>query len=126
MSRAETWQGLTPENPAASRLMKDGCGRFRWKLTASSASTVTSSRFEYHASRGFLRSRASLFPLIASQVHFTSFAEKGLPSCQVTPVCSLKLSVLLSSLQDQLFARSGTIDSMLCCFTSGSNITRLL
>src|SRR3546814_4663082 len=49
---------------------------------------------------------------VCSSDLFTSLAEKGLPSCQVTPVCSLKLSVLLSSLQDQLFARSGTIDSM--------------
>src|SRR6266478_2059950 len=61
-----------------------------------------------------------------SQVHLTSLAVKGLPSCHLTPSRSGKVSSVPSSLHDQLTARSGTIDSMLFCATSCLYITRLL
>src|SRR5262249_9354776 len=66
------------------------------------------------------------WPLISSQVHLTSRAVKGLPSCHLTPGRNLKVSSLPSSLHDQLRARSGTIDSRLFCGTCWSNMTRLL
>src|SRR4051794_26387432 len=61
-----------------------------------------------------------------SQVHLTSAAVKGLPSCHVTPARSLKISDLPSSVVLQLSARSGTIDERLFCGTCWSNMTRLL
>src|SRR6516164_4976236 len=65
-------------------------------------------------------------PASRSQVHWTSLAVKGLPSCQVTPWCSEKVSSVPSSLHDHPVARSGTIDCRLFCFTCWSNMTRLL
>src|SRR6266478_4067841 len=50
----------------------------------------------------------------------------GLPSCQVTPWRSGKVSSVPSSFHDQAVARSGTIESRLFCFTCWSNTTRLL
>ena len=47
-------------------------------------------------------------------MHLTSLAVNGLPSCHLTPSRSLKVSVLPSSLQFQLVARSGTIDRRGC------------
>src|SRR3954451_5135308 len=61
-----------------------------------------------------------------SQVHLTSLAVNGLPSCHLTPWRSLKVSDLPSSLVFQLSARSGTIDDRLFCGTCWSNMTRLL
>ena len=60
------------------------------------------------------------------QVHCTSFAVNGLPSCHFTPWRSLKVSFVLLSSHDQLSARSGTIVSMLSFGFIWSNITRLL
>src|SRR5690349_21693294 len=65
-------------------------------------------------------------PVSRSQVHLTSLAVKGLPSCHLTPWRSGKVSSLPSSLQDQPVARSGTIDFMLFCATCWSKTTRLL
>jgi len=45
-----------------------------------------------------------------SQVHLTSCAVNGLPSCHLTPCRSGKVSAGPSSFHDQLVARSGTID----------------
>src|SRR5262245_39054045 len=61
-----------------------------------------------------------------SQVHLTSLAVNGLPSCHLTSWRSGKVSSVPSSLHDQLTARSGTIDCMLFCGTSCLYITRLL
>ena len=86
-------------------------------------------RLLYQILRGFLRMRSdfsSTLPISASQVHFTSSAENGLPSCHFTPLRSLKVSLVWSGLYDQLSARSGTILSGLLVFSLGSNITRLL
>src|SRR5690349_9024583 len=65
-------------------------------------------------------------PCNRSIVHFTSAALNGLPSCHFTPLRTVKVSVLPSSLQDHFSARSGTMSSRLFCFLVGSNITRLL
>src|SRR5258708_21692610 len=61
-----------------------------------------------------------------SQVHLTSLAVNGLPSCHLTPWRSGKVSSVPSSLHDQLTAKSGTIDCILFCGTSCLYITRLL
>ena len=106
--------------------MNEGCCRFRWKVTSSSPLTVTASRLRYQGLRGLTRSFSADLPAIKSQVHLTSLAVNGLPSCHLTPGRSLKVNSLASSLQAQLRARSGTIDSRLFCFTCWSNMTRLL
>src|SRR5712691_10380129 len=87
---------------------------------------VTRSSFRYHAFRGVRRRFVSDLPSSMSQVHFTSLAVRGVPSCHLTPWRSLKVSSVPSSFHDQLVARSGTIDLRLFCFTCWSNMTRLL
>src|SRR5215472_8045663 len=87
---------------------------------------LTSSRFLYQDLRGLRRSLLSDMPVSMSQVHLTSRAVNGLPSCHLTPWRSGKVSSVPSSLHDQLTARSGTIDCMLFCGTSCLYITRLL
>src|SRR6266498_3351834 len=107
----------------------EGCGRPSTKNTSMSDETVTSLRLLYQTLRGFLRMRSdfsSALPISASQVHFTSLAENGLPSCHFTPLRSLKVSLVWSGLHDQVSARSGTILSGLLIFSLGSNTTRLL
>ena len=76
--------------------------------------------------RGFLRNVSRSLPCSLSQVHFTSLAVNGLPSCHLTPCRSLNVSLVLLSSQLQLSARSGTIVSMLLDFLCWSNSTRLL
>src|SRR5205823_8621532 len=88
--------------------------------------TVTSSRLRYHDLRGLRRSLSPALPLSMSQVHLTSLAVNGLPSCHLTPWLSGKVCSVPSSLHDQLAARSGTIDCMLFCGTSCLYVTRLL
>src|ERR1700693_5317168 len=61
-----------------------------------------------------------------SQVHLTSAAENGLPSCHLTRWGTASLSPVPSSLHDQLVARSGKIDWRLFCGTCWSKMTRLL
>src|SRR5438093_6827655 len=73
-----------------------------------------------------MRSFSLALPARRSQVHLTSLAVNGLPSCHLTPWRSGKVSSVPSSLHDQLAARSGTIDCMLFCGTSCLYITRLL
>src|ERR1700756_2727187 len=87
---------------------------------------VIRSRFLYQDLRGLTRSFSLDLPVSMSQVHWTSLAVKGLPSCQVTPWCSGKVSSVPSSFQDHPVARSGTIDSRLFCLTCWSYMTRLL
>src|SRR5476651_2041804 len=84
--------------------------------------------FWYQILRGLLRMKSALSsaPSTASNVHFTSFAVNGLPSCHVTPGCSLNVGLVLLSSHDQLSARSGTSLSALFTFSWGSNTTRLL
>src|SRR5215472_490848 len=71
---------------------------------------LTSSRFLYQDLRGLRRSLFSDLPVSVSQVHLTSWAVNGLPSCHLTPWRSGKVSSVPSSLHDQLTARSGTIE----------------
>src|SRR5215468_145783 len=87
---------------------------------------VTSWRFRYQDLRGLSRNFSSDLPVSMSQVHLTSLAVNGLPSCHLTPWRSGKVSSVPSSLHDQLTARSGTMDCMLFCGTSCLYITRLL
>ena len=61
-----------------------------------------------------------------SQVHWTSFAVNGCPSCQRTPSRKRKVSSVPSSFHDQPVARSGTIDCSVFCGTCWSKMTRLL
>src|SRR6185437_928993 len=84
--------------------------------------------FWYQILRGLLRTSSDLSsaPSTASNVHFTSLAVNGLPSCHFTPGCSLKVSLVLVASHAQLSARSGTIWSALLTFSFGSNTTRLL
>src|SRR6266851_333113 len=80
----------------------------------------------YQDLRGLMRNFSLALPCSMSQVHLTSFAVNGLPSCHLTPWCNGKVSSVPSSFHDQPVARSGTIDSRLFCFTCWSNMTRLL
>jgi len=73
-----------------------------------------------------MRSFSADFPVNKSQVHLTSLAVKGLPSCHFTPWRSGIVSSAPSSFHDQLVAKSGTIDFGLFCGTAWSYITRLL
>src|SRR5215469_1515327 len=61
-----------------------------------------------------------------SQVHCTSLAVNGCPSCQRTPGRSRKVNSVPSSFHDQSVARSGTIDCNVFCGTCWSKRTRLL
>src|SRR5438270_4425614 len=84
------------------------------------------SRLRYQDLRGLVRSLSSLFPRIRSQVHLTSAALKGLPSCQLTPCRSSKVSAVISASHDHLVARSGSIVSIRFCGTSCLKRTKLL
>src|SRR5215471_8039838 len=106
--------------------MNAGCGRFSLNVVSKSPSVTTSSRLRYQALRGLRRNFCSAFPWSRSQVHLTSFAVNGLPSCHVTPWRNLKVSSLPSSLHDHEVARSGTIDLRLVWAMLWSYITRLL
>src|SRR6202030_3175658 len=87
---------------------------------------VTASRFRYQDLRGLTRSFSLALPVSRSQVHWTSLAVKGLPSCHVMPWRSGSVNSVPSSFDDQPVARSGTIESRLFCLTCWSNMTRLL
>src|SRR5712691_7618346 len=73
-----------------------------------------------------MRSLSLALPVSRSQVHLTSWAVKGLPSCHLTPWRNGRVSSVPSSFHDQLVARSGTIDFGLFCGTFWSYMTRLL
>src|SRR5450432_3915114 len=88
---------------------------------------LTSCSLEYQTLRGLRwKSVVSPLPISIRQVHCTSFAVNGLPSCHLTPCRSLKVSFVFVESHDQLSARSGITVSMLSCTLAGSNITRLL
>src|SRR5207253_7278277 len=82
--------------------------------------------FQYQLLRGLMRNLAAALPSSKSQVHCTSFAAKGRPSCHFTPSRNSNVSRVPSSFHDQAVARSGTIDCNVFCGTCWSNITRLL
>src|SRR5215510_6094174 len=87
----------------------------------------TSCSLVYQTLRGLrLKSWVSVFPISIRQVHCTSFAVNGWPSCHFTPCRSLKVSLVLVESHDQLSARSPTTVSRLSCCFAGSNTTRLL
>src|ERR1044071_7983583 len=96
------------------------------KVTEESPSVAMPSRLRYQAFRGLSRSLSWLLPSRSSQVHLTSAAVKGLPSCHLTPWRNLKVTDLPSSPHDQLSASSGMIEAKLFCGTCWSNKTRLL
>src|SRR5437868_598357 len=112
--------------PPAKRKRNAGCDRFRTKVTEPSPSATISSRLRYHALRGLRRSLSFALPSRRSQVHLTSLAVNGLPSCHLTPWRSLKVSPVLSSSHDHSLARSGTIVLMLVCAICWSYMTKLL
>src|SRR3954454_10655926 len=88
---------------------------------------LTSLSLVYQTLRGLrLKSCVSVLPISIRQVHCTSFAVKGWPSCHFTPCRSLNVSLVLVASHDQLSARSGITVSMLSCGLAGSNTTRLL
>src|SRR6516162_2022276 len=84
------------------------------------------SRLPYQDLRGLTRSFSLDLPVSMSQVHCTSLAVNGLPSCHDTPSRSGSVNSVPSSLHDQPVARSGTIDRRLFCGTRWSYMTRLL
>ena len=71
----------------------------------------------YQVLRGLRRSFSAALPVSKSQVHLTSLAVKGLPSCHLTPWRNGRVSSVPSSFHDQAVARSGTIEAMLFCAT---------
>src|SRR4029079_7940726 len=88
---------------------------------------LTSVSLLYQTFRGLrLKSWVSVLPISMRQVHCTSLAVNGWPSCHFTPCRSLNVSLVLVESQDQLSARSGTTESMLSWTCAGSNTTRLL
>src|SRR5216684_4130728 len=88
---------------------------------------LTSRSLEYQTLRGLRwKSCVSPLPISIRQVHCTSFAVNGLPSCQLTPCRSLKVSLVLVESHAQLSARSGITVSIVSCTLAGSNTTRLL
>src|ERR1700730_5162402 len=87
---------------------------------------LTSSTLLYQDLRGLMRSFSLALPLSRSQVHLTSWAVKGLPSCHLTPWRSGKVSSVPSSFEDQLVARARTLDLVLSWSTACLYITRLL
>src|SRR3954454_14918579 len=81
----------------------------------------------YQTFRGLrLKSWVSVLPISIRQVHCTSLAVNGWPSCHFTPCRSLNVSLVLVESHDQLSARSGITVSMLSWTFAGSNTTRLL
>src|SRR6478736_7016578 len=83
--------------------------------------------FVYQTFRGLrLKSCVSLLPISIRQVHCTSLAVNGWPSCHFTPCRSLKVNLVLVESQDQLSARSGMTVSRLSWTLEGSKTTRLL
>src|SRR4029077_3991011 len=90
-------------------------GRRRSKAASVSPMTAISLTLAYQSLRGFLRNFCSETPRSMSQVHFTSLAVNGLPSCHLTPSRSLKVSWVLSAFHAQLVASSGTMVSGLFC-----------
>src|SRR6201988_1293778 len=103
--------------------MNEVCDRFRRNVTSWSPLGVTSSRLRYQDLRGLTPNFSADLPVIRSQVHLTSVAVNGLPSCHLTPSRSLKVSSFPSSLHDQLEAKSETIELRVFCGTCWSNIT---
>src|SRR5260370_7541956 len=91
-----------------------GCGRFNTNVALSSPSVTTSSRLLYHDRRGLMRSFSFALPVNRSQVHLTSRAVNGLPSCQLTPLGRLKVSPGPSSLHHPPCATPGPTDPPLC------------
>src|SRR5260370_42542678 len=88
---------------------------------------VPSCSFVYQIRRGFRwKSATSLLPISIRQVHCTSLAVNGWPSCHFTPCLSLNVSLVLVESHDQLSARSGITVSRLSWTLAGSNTTRLL
>src|SRR5215471_8593193 len=126
MSRGETWQGYTGDQPEASSARNEGCGRFRRKVTSYSPLVVTSSRLLYQVLRGLRRSFSVDLPVSKSQVHLTSLAVNSFPSYHLRPWRNGRVSSVPSSFHDQPVARSGTIDAMLFCATACRYMTRLL
>src|SRR5205085_8345061 len=110
----------------ASSASSDGCGRFNLNVTSDSPFGTTSFRLRYQDLRGLSRSLSAALPCSRSQVHLTSLAVNGLPSCHLTPWRSLNVSPVLSSSHDHSLARSGTIDCRVACGTSCLYMTRLL
>src|SRR6478735_7945329 len=83
--------------------------------------------FVYQTFRGLrLKSCVSALPISIRQVHCTSLAVNGWPSCHFTPWCSLNVNLVLVWSHDQLSARSGITVSRLSCDLAGSNTTRVL
>src|SRR5262245_2149160 len=108
-------------------LRMDGCGRLRTKVTSWSPLGVTSLTFCHHTARGLRRKSSSVsLPVNLFQVHCTSLAVYGRPSCHLTPWRSLKVILVFVGSQAQLSARSGTIVSGELTFLLWSNSTRLL
>ena len=68
-----------------------------------------------------MRNFSAALPAAASQVHLTSAAVNGLPSCHLTPWRSGRSAAVPSSSHDQSLARSGTIEARLFCATCWSN-----
>ena len=66
------------------------------------------------------RSFSADLPVSRSQVHLTSLAVNGLPSCHLTPWRNGRVCSVPSSFHDQPVARSGTIDAMLFCATAAA------
>src|SRR3954447_19970508 len=84
------------------------------------------SRLLNQAWRGLLRIFPFSSPDTMSQVHFTSRAVNGLPSCHFTPLRNVKVSSVMASFHFQWEASSGTMEARLFCGTCWSYMTRLL
>src|SRR5262245_37509698 len=78
--------GRTTEDDGLQRV---GCGPFS---AEQSPLVVISATLRYQALRGVMRNLSAERSISASQVHLTSRAVKGLPSCHVAPCRSWKFN----------------------------------
>src|ERR1700730_12438277 len=83
-------------------MTKAGWSRSRRKMTSQSPLVDTSARLRYHDLRGLTRSLLFALPSSRSQVHLTSAAVNGLPSCHLTPWRNAKVSSVPSSIAPEL------------------------
>src|SRR5262245_47220735 len=81
------------------------------KVASKSPLTTTSFKLFHQMFRGFLRNSSGSLPWILVQVHWTSLAVNGLPSCHCTPLRRTSVSLVCDASHDQLSASSGTMVS---------------
>src|SRR5438034_1563314 len=94
--------GSTCDSAAESEAISAGAGALNLTTTVESSGVSTDVTFAY-----VVRPRGCSTFHTCSSENLTSAAVNGWPSCQVTPLRSLNVTVLPSALVDQLSASAG-------------------